>query len=440
MDLNQNKKIQAYINDVCSQVGFRDVHQDVKLELEAHIQEVVEEYLTQGSSEKEAVDKAIAQMGDANILGKQLHKVHKPKPEWSVLLFSFLFINIGLLAMYFIQRQSLLKYDIQIFENSLLFSLISLISIVSLYFFDYRKLERYSKHIYLGTLLILAFTVLWGNQLNGSSSWLTLGPFSINFVAVSPFLLIAALAGIFNKWDWNNNLKLLQGVAISALPLVLILSAPSVSTGVIYAVACMAIMIVSGAKFKEIILVSSPLIAILILPIITEPYRLNRLLIFLNPAGDPLGTGYLNIQLGKTISASGLLGQGFTFNTQVLPELHTDLIFAFITYTFGWAASILLITFVVMFLVRIALVGRQVKTNYGRLLISGFLSILAVQFLWNIAMNLGLAPISGLGLPFISYGGSQLIINAAIVGIISSIYRRRNISDGQSKHPPILGK
>jgi rod shape determining protein RodA len=428
MDLNHNKKIQDYISEVCSQVRFRDVHQDVKLELEAHIQEIAEEHLTQGSSEKEAVEKAIAQMGDANIVGKQLNKVHKPKPEWSVLLFSFLFINIGLLAMYFIQRQGLLTYDIQIFENSLLFSFMSLISIVGLYFFDYRKLERYSKHIYLGTLLILIITILWGNQANGSRSWLILGPFSVNFVAVSPLLFIVALAGIFNKWDWSNNLKLLQGLALSALPLILILTAPSISTGAIYAVACMVIMIVSGAKFKKIILISGSLIAILILCIITEPYRLNRLLTFLNPAGDPLGSGYLNIQLSKIISDSGLLGQGLTFDPQVLPALHTDFIFAFITYTFGWIASILLITFVVMFLVRIARIARQVKINYAKLLISGFVSILAVQFLWNIAMNLGLAPISGLGLPFISYGGSQLIINAATVGIISSIYRRKNIS------------
>ncbi|MBS4025339.1 MAG: FtsW/RodA/SpoVE family cell cycle protein, partial [Clostridia bacterium] len=182
MDLNHNKKIQDYISEVCSQVRFRDVHQDVKLELEAHIQEIVEEHLSKGSSEKEAVEKALAKMGDADIIGKQLNKVHKPKPEWSVLLFSFLFINIGLIAMYFIQKQSLLTYEIHIFERSLLFSLMSLIPIVGLYFFDYRKLEKYSKHIYLGTLIILIFTVFWGVQSSGSKSWLVLGPFSVNFV------------------------------------------------------------------------------------------------------------------------------------------------------------------------------------------------------------------------------------------------------------------
>ncbi|MGI6423831.1 MAG: FtsW/RodA/SpoVE family cell cycle protein [Tepidanaerobacteraceae bacterium] len=427
MDLSHNKKVQDYINEVCSQIRFRDVHQEIKLELEAHIHELVEGYLAHGLSKEEAIHKAIAQMGDAHIVGTQLNKVHKPKPEWSVLLFSFLFINMGLLSMYSIQKQSLLTYDIQIFEKSLLFSLIGFIFTVCLYFFDYRKLERYSIHIYVGTLLILGITILWGSQLNGSRCWLNLGPFNINFVAISPLLFIIAFAGIFNKWVWNNTLNLLKGLSLFVVPLIFILTAPSASTGIIYAVSCIVLMTVSGAKLREIVLISGPLIATIILPIIIQPYKLNRLLAFLSPTGDPLGKGYLNIQLRKILSASGLWGQGLTFDPKILPELHTDFIFAFITYTFGWIASILLIAFVVILLIRIASIAKQVKNSYAKLLISGFLSILSLQFLWNIFMNLGLAPISAVGLPFISYGGSQLIINAATIGIISSIYRRKNI-------------
>jgi cell division protein FtsW (lipid II flippase) len=426
MDLKNNMKIQDFLSRVCSQVKFRDIHQDLKLELEAHIQEIAEDYLVQGLPEKEAVDKAIVQMGDADLIGKQLNKVHKPKPDWAVLLFSFLFINIGLLAFYFIQRQGLITYDI--FEKSLLFSVIGFISIVGLYFFDYRKLERYSKHIYLGTILILIYTIFGGIQANGGRCWLQLGPFTVNFVAVSPLLFVIALAGIFNKWDWSNTAKLVQGMVLLAFPLILIIAAPSLSTGVIFCVACLALIIVSGAKLKEIFLMSASFIAILALPILTQPYRVSRIVAFLNPEGDPSGSGYLNIQLSKIISNSGLFGQGLTFEPRILPDLHTDFIFTFITYTFGWIASIVLISFVAIFLVRISLIVKQVKVSYAKLLISGFVAILAVQFLWNIFMNLGLAPISGVGLPFISYGGSQLIINAATVGIISSIYRRKNIS------------
>ncbi|MEN3003729.1 FtsW/RodA/SpoVE family cell cycle protein [Dehalobacterium formicoaceticum] len=428
MDLINNRIIQDYVNKVCAQVKFRDVHPDVKLELEAHIQEIIEEHLAQGFSEKEAAEKAVVQMGDADMVGKQLNKVHKPKPEWSILLISLLFINTGLLSLYFIQKQSLLSHNIPIFERSLLFSLISFIIMIGFYFFSYKKLERYSKHIYLGTLALLTYTVLFGIQYNGSSSWLTLGSLSLNVVAVSPILFIIALAGIFNKWDWDNTFNFLQGVALCAVPLILMLGAPSISSSVIYAVASMVLMVASGAKLKRLLFISVPFIAMIILSVFTVPYRIDRLLIFLNPGSDPHGSGYINTQLNKIIEDAGLFGQGLTFAPQGLPDLHTDFIFSFITYTFGWIAGILLIALTVLFLVRIARITRIVKNNYAKLLISGFVSILTVEFLWNILMNLGLAPISGIGLPFISYGGSQLIINAVIVGMISSIFKRRNVS------------
>ncbi|MGI6332280.1 MAG: FtsW/RodA/SpoVE family cell cycle protein [Zhaonellaceae bacterium] len=430
MGLNHNDKIQAYINQVCSQVRFRDVHQDIRLELETHINEAIEEYLSQGSSEEEAIKKAIAQMGDPETIGKELNQVHKPKPDWIVLLLSFLFINIGLLAMYIIQKQGLLP-PIQIFNRSLFFSFVGVVTIIGLYFFDYRKLEKYSKHIYLGTLLLLIYTILFGRQVSGSRAWLNIGPFSINFVANSPLLFIVAFAGLFNNWNWSKSFKLLQGLALLGMPLLLYLAAPSISTGVIYIVACMVLMFISGAKFKEIASIPVSFLTILTLAVLMEPYRLERLknfFIFLNPENDPLGIGYLNVQLHKIITNSGLWGQGLTFKPRVLPELHTDFIFAFITYTFGWVGSILLITFVIIFLIRIASIARQVKLTYAKLLISGVIAILSIQFLWNILMNLGLAPLSSVGLPFISYGGSQLFTNAITVGIILSIYRRRNIS------------
>ena len=106
MGLNHNDKIQAYINQVCSQVRFRDVHQDIRLELETHINEAIEEYLSQGSSEEELL-KAIAQMGDPETIGKELNQVHAQARLDCPAAF-FLFINIGLLAMYIIQKQGLL--------------------------------------------------------------------------------------------------------------------------------------------------------------------------------------------------------------------------------------------------------------------------------------------------------------------------------------------
>lgn len=139
---------------------------------------------------------------------------------------------------------------------------------------------------------------------------------------------------------------------------------------------------------------------IIMLPFISASHRYKQLISFINPENDTLGSSFY---------------------------VHTDFIFSYITLTFGLVAGGILAALAVMFILRISRMATAVKNNYARLLISGFAAIFAVQFLWNILMNLGFAPICGVGLPFISYGGSQLIFNAAAIGIISSIYRRRNI-------------
>ena len=168
-------------------------------------------------------------------------------------------------------------------------------------------------------------------------------------------------------------------------------------------------------------------IGVLLFFIMSAPYRLARFFGFLNPANDPQGAGYLYLELKKVISTSGLLGQGFTLEPRLVPEVHTDFIFTYITYTFGWIAGIIIAALIILFLVRIARIALVVKTNYAKLIIYGFVAIFSTQFLWNILMNLGAAPMAGVGLPFISYGGSQFIMNMVAVGLISSVYRRKNI-------------
>lgn len=428
MDLSSNERVRSYIKRVCSQIKFRDIHHEIRLELETHIQEIAEEHLANGFSEDEAIEQAMKQMGDPDTVGEQLNKVHKPKPEWSILLISLLFLSFGPLTMYFVQQQELLIHHSRLFEKSLFYSLIGIVLIPWFYLFDYRKLEKYSKHIYVVTLLILSYTVFWGYELNGSSCWLSLGPFMINFVSITPLLFTIAFAGIFAKWHWDSITRDFQALALFLAPLLLILSAPSLTAAVIYTAACIVLMTVSGGKLRSILFITSPVIFAVLLLAVLAPQWLAKFFMFLNPAQDPLGAGYLNMQLSEVLSSSGYLGQGLSFAPGMLPDLHTDFIFAFITYTFGWTASILLIALIIVFLVRVALIAKQVKTSYAKLLISGIVGLLTLQFLWHIAMNLGIAPIAAVGLPFISYGGSQLVINAAAVGIILSIYRRKNIS------------
>jgi cell division protein FtsW (lipid II flippase) len=420
--------ITEYIDAVCAHIKFAEVHQEIRLELQNHLQEQVGEYLSRGFSETEAVSRAIAQLGSPDMVGKQFDRVHRSRPEWGVLALSLLFSGLGLLAMYFIERQGLpAARSIPVFTRTLALFVVGALIVTGLYLFDYQKLERFSGHIYLGTVSLLAFTIIFGQQANGSR-FLSMGPLSINFVQISPIMLSMALAGIFSKWDWNQPGKLPHGLLLGALPLILILAAPSLSTGVIYCTACITIIIASGAGCKKSLVSIGMLSGALMLPLINSPSQLQRLTAFIHPGQDPSGSGWLNTQLVNLMGSSGLWGQGPTAQPQLLPGLHTDFVFSYLTFTFGWIAGGVLATLAVIFIIRTAAIARLVKSPYARLLVSGIAAIFTVQFLWNILMNMGLAPLSGVGLPFISYGGSQLLFNAAAMGIVSSAYRRRNIS------------
>ncbi|ABO48861.1 peptidoglycan biosynthesis protein, FtsW/RodA/SpoVE family [Desulforamulus reducens MI-1] len=157
-----------------------------------------------------------------------------------------------------------------------------------------------------------------------------------------------------------------------------------------------------------------------------ESYRLNRLLTFINPHNDPMGSGYIYIQSIEAIKSAGLWGQGFTFSGN-LPEIHTDLIFSYMVYTFGWVAGAIVIMLALALIAIMTGVFRQIKDKFGKLLVAGLTSILGLHFLCNILMTVGFAPISGISLPFFSYGGSQTVINMAMMGVVLSIYRRKNL-------------
>ncbi len=438
MELKYNKKVQLYIEQVCSRVKFREAHEEIRMELEDHLQERVQEFIEEEFAQDEAVDKAIEQMGEASLVGEQLNKVHKPQPEWGVLAISIVFISFGLLAMYFMERHGVLNINVTIFERTLIFTILGILFMTGLYYFDYRKLERYSIHIYLGNLTLLLLTFgLFGRKVGGKV-WLSIGTIQVDILSISAFLFIIAIAGILNRWNWIEPKKIGQGLLLILVPMVVLAIGGSFDAVLIYSIACMVMLIGSGIKLRYILTSLAFFISILTMFIVSAPYRLQRLLAFINPQTDPLGNGWIYLQLRQLIESAGFLGRGFNQEVAILPEVHTDFIFTYLVYTFGWLSGMLLVALAAVFLFRVANISKIVKSNYAKHLITGIVVYFALQFSGNIFMNLGLGPMIGVGLPFISYGGSQLIINAMALGLISSIYRRRFFSDNYKSDKDIF--
>ena len=412
MDLLDNQKVNIYMDTVCSCVKFRGAHNEIRSEIETHLIDTVEEHEKEGISREEAIDMTIKQMGDPLDLGRKLNEVHRPKPEWSVLTLVLLFSTIGMAIIY--TRNS------GLFQRSLFGVLAGIVVMVLLYFFNYQRFKPLSKYIYLATTILLLTDI---RVIINSG-------FDIAYIA--PILYALSLSGMFSDDEWKKR-KGIINLAIFILPMAVLFfrsSRSSLVSVAMYFVLALVIATMSGINIKYILGVAVLTIATGLYSIFNVDYRAQRILMFLNPEVDAQGAGYINVQLKKILTSAGLFGNGFDIDkdlTFTLPEMNTDFVFSYIVYTLGWIVGAIIISLIIVFFIRLIKTSKSIKNSYGRLIVASFTSIFIIQFSYNILMILGLVPLAGFSLPFISYGSRLNIANMAMIGIISSIYRRKNI-------------
>lgn len=427
MDFEHNESIQTYLDTVCSQIKWRDMHAQIRMELLSHISELVEEYEQAGTLKEDAVKQALDDMGNALELGKNLHHIHKPRTEWSIVAIVASFLGLGLFTLHSLEVNGLLMVEASsLFIRSIIFTLAGVLIAVGVNFYNYQNLKSLSWHLYIGTLLVW-FYVLWQGPFYNGQPYLHLGFITINFVEAAPFFLAIAIAGIFADWDWHQPNNLFKAFTLLMFPVIFALMSSSITASLLYALVFLIIMRVSGAKLKDIGLIFLFPLVLANFSVAAYPHPISRFLAFLNPRQDPQSIGYMVIQSIEAIRSAGFWGQGFNLPAGTLPRLHTDLIFTSIVYSFGWIAGLAVVVLATALFIRILRVARLVRDRYGRLLVSGLVGMLMIQFYWNILMTLGLAPLAGVSLPLVSYGGSQIIVQLVILGLVLSIYRRKDV-------------
>ncbi|WP_342493632.1 FtsW/RodA/SpoVE family cell cycle protein [Bacillus sp. FSL R5-0712] len=404
-----DKKFEKYVKSVCKQIKNKDVHSSVKLELLDHLYTLKEEAMNAGVSEEEAVDQALNQIGDAEILGMQLHETHKTQIDFKMILLVLATCFCGLFVMYFLQFHSDFTnfQNMNIFYKSLAFYLIGLVLMFGLFSFDYRRLLKYSWHLYIGTLGTLIFSMMFGARVNGVL-FLKINDVSINLTEIMPFLLAISLAGIFHNWNWENAYKAWFGVGVMALPIILISTIGFLPATVICLVMCLTVMYVSSASLWQIIMLT----ATGILYVMVELFSLFQ------ADGHPF---FYRIH---EFSSNGL-----QITPYAMSEVHTDWMFTYIIYSFGWLAGLIAILLFVIFIHRVFHTAKRVKMAYGKMVMTGLAAVFAAKCLLSIFTNFGFLPLPGVSMPFMSYGGSHILLEMMAVGLILSIYRRRKMGD-----------
>ncbi len=314
-----------------------------------------------------------------------------------------------------------------------LFFVIGLIMIFILKKIDYRIYEKYANKILLISLILLVLVLIpgIGNVRNGSRSWFKIGSFGIQpseFAKISLIIFVSKYLACNDKDIKDIKRGIFPIIGVIFLFFALIMLEPDFGQAMVIILSLLLIIFVSGTKLSFFIKCGILGLIGIITLIILAPYRMARIVSYLNPWTDPLGSGFQIIQSLYAIGPSGLLGAGLFNSIQkhfYLPEPQTDFIFAIISEEFGFL-GVLIVTMLFMFIFYKSIkISLSTKDLFSKYLVFGLASQILIQALLNLSVVTGLIPVTGVTLPFISYGGSSLLVSMMSIGIILSVDNKK---------------
>ncbi|MBT2681789.1 FtsW/RodA/SpoVE family cell cycle protein [Bacillus sp. ISL-35] len=417
-----SKRWDHFLSEVMNHIRSKEAKKFVASELEYHLNEVKKEWNGKGMSETEAEEKAVSQMGSPSKLGHEMNKLHKPKVDW--LLIGLLVITMGLSFLPLITAGDGLENDY--IARKSIHVLLGILLAVVMMFIDYRKFENKGYLFYsLGVLLLVALITIPNLYINGVP-YLMVGPFQVSSFMALPFLFLA-WASFFS----NEKIKLWQHFLLFGVALLLFVAIPNLSVTFLYVTMVFAMMWWSTIKRKTaIILTIIAGLAFIFFGTLAwftvKEYQLARLLGFLHPEKYPDNWGYMYLQLRGRLDSAGWFGSAA--ESKALPFEHTDYAFLNLMYHYGYWFAIMLFVILSLFAVRILMISKSINSKYGNLLLFGGLTLFLVQFIYNVGMILGVFPLISMSLPFISYGLLHMLFNAFIMGMVLSVFRRKDIT------------
>ncbi|MBY6951413.1 rod shape-determining protein RodA [Clostridium botulinum] len=346
----------------------------------------------------------------------------------------FLFIVIILISILGIVMISSATSN---FENSRKYIITQILSLVIglvfmfiTIYIDYRNIGRAYKIIYIFNFLLLAGVILLGTGKDqwGAQRWIRIGGIGIQPSEIAKIGFIITFAKFLEliKDDLNKIKYLLAAFCYIGVPIILVMIQPDLGTALSFVFISIAMIYICGIDYKYIL--GGFLACIVIIPIawqyVLKAYQKNRILIFINPDSDPMGGGYHVLQSKIAVGSGEFFGTGLFKGSHAqnfLPEKHTDFIFALIGEELGFIGSIIVVLLLLIIVLRCISIAKSAKDNLGCYICVGVASMIIFQTFINIGMCIGIMPVTGIPLPFISYGGSSLITNFVAMGLVLNV-------------------
>lgn len=351
--------------------------------------------------------------------------------DWALVLALVVLCAIGLTMIYSTTADPL-RGTSQLLTTQLYAVCIGMIVMVFMTAVDYRTFTDKSHLIYMGIVSVLTYVLVFGDVQMGAQRWIRLGPVNLQPSEFSKIGLALVLAKFFGENrsapGWSD---LAIGGALAAVPLLLIAREPDLGTAVTLVPVFLAIAYVAGMRMRVLGLIA--ICVVLAAPVAwkyaLKDYQRARISTFLDPSQDARGAGYQQIQARITVGSGGLTGKGFRRGTQgqlrFLPVAHNDFIFSVLAEEQGFAGVIVALGLYLFVILRSIEAARLAKDRLGSYLVLGVLASFTFQVIYNITMSAGLAPVKGLTLPLMSYGGSSMIATLAAFGLVLNVRMRR---------------
>ncbi|PYM16996.1 MAG: stage V sporulation protein E [Candidatus Rokuibacteriota bacterium] len=300
---------------------------------------------------------------------------------------------------------------------------------------DYRRLERWMLPLLIGAavLLVLVLVPPLGHAINGTRRWIRLGPVSFQPAELAKLALVVFLAAFLaRRHDARHDFwrGFLPPLGVAGLFAALVVLQPDLGNCVTLLALTFSVLYLAGSRLTHLSLVLAAAAPLAVVAVIAAPYRLRRITAFLDPWQDPRGSGFQMIQSWLALGSGGLFGRGIGESRQklfYLPEAHTDFIFAIIGEELGFVGAALVIALFVVLIWRGLRIGLRAPDPFGAYLALGITVLLATQTFVNLGVVSGLLPTKGLPLPFISFGGSALLVTMTSTGVLLNISQHANV-------------
>lgn len=323
------------------------------------------------------------------------------------------------------------------YQRQLIWGGIAILLMIGAMSFDYRRLRNLAWPFFWITLILLLLVPVAGKTVYGAKRWLSLGFMSIQPSELAKLSVLILAARILSKdsrpLGWKDFFAVL---AVGAVPAALILAQPDLGTTMLILLILGGMILFHGLRgyVLKTCLLAAPLAAAFMWFAVMRDYQRQRILTFLDPGNDPRGSGYHILQSRIAIGSGEVWGKGFGEGTQsqlrFLPERHSDFAAAVFGEEWGFVGCVALVTMFCLFLLSIFSTAAQAKDRFGSMLAVGVFFYFFWQIFINLGMVIGLMPVVGIPLPFISYGGSATVVNFALLGIVLNVSMRRFMFKG----------